>query len=481
MYLICFLFQTIVLVIIYQIQKINKLHKMSMDAPSRINFFKGHPSNRLLPNNEIIEATVQLLSPKERPYDSQTENRHPLTYGSDEGAYWVRQQICLFNNIEVFHINSSNSSMLSKPEYINLTSGSSYGILNILLQTTLPHNGYTRQAFIITPTYFLINDCFIDAGFGDHGLTAIDECPETNSIDFDLLLKKLDYFESVPLNTNNNNNNNIDCITNQETKLLRGGKKIYRYVMYCVPTFANPSGMTLSNECKLKLIEIARKYDMLIISDDVYDILNYDPHTPIPKRFVHLDRETNNDPASYGNTISNSTFSKIIAPGLRFGYQESINDNLVRQLSKGGANVSGGTPSQLNSMIVGTLLQNGGAKMIINRLISVYSQRGKAFSNAIKKYLPKGTLYKPIKGGYFAWVTLPKGYNSMEIESLLKSKYQVIMANGSNFEVVADKRNWGVRSVRLSISFLEEQEIEEGIRLWGEICRDYAEKHSLVF
>lgn len=456
---------------------------MSMDAPSRINFFKGHPSNRLLPNNEIIEATKQLLTPEERPYDSQTENRHPLTYGSDEGAFWVREQICQFNNTEVFHIDGSNSSMLSKPEYINLTSGSSYGILNILLQTTLPHTGYTRQAFIITPTYFLINDCFIDAGFGDHKLTAIDECPETNSIDFNLLQERLDYFESLSLSNDSNHNNSsnkTDCIINPE-KTLNQKKKIYRYVIYCVPTFANPSGMTFSNECKLRLIELARKYDMLIISDDVYDILNYDPNIPIPKRFVHLDRASNTDPTSYGNTISNSTFSKIIAPGLRFGYQEAINGNLVRQLSKGGANISGGTPSQLNSMIVGTLLQNGEAKRIINHLISVYSQRGRTLSSAIKKYLPKGTIYESIKGGYFVWVTLPKGYNSMEIENLLKAKYQVIMANGSNFEVVADKRNWGIRSVRLSISFLEEHEIEEGVKFWGEICKYYAEKHGLEF
>lgn len=444
---------------------------MSMDAPARINFFKGHPSNRLLPNKEIINATTELLNSDTRSYDSHTEDRHPLTYGSDEGALWVRNEICKFNNTEIFNL-SSDDDTVSKPEYLNLTSGASYGILNILLQTTLPHTNYTKQAFIISPTYFLINDCFIDAGFGDKKLTAIDEVPETNSIDFDTLQEKLDYFELT------NDTLDTDCIVNKERVL---GKKIYKYVMYCVPTFANPSGMTFSMETKLKLIDLARKYDMLIICDDVYDILHYDSETVIPKRLVHVDRETNMDLKSYGNTISNATFSKIIAPGLRFGYQESINENLVRQFSKGGANISGGTPSQLNSMIIGTLLQNGGALQIINNLKSVYSERALTLSNAIKKYLPRETIFDTMKGGYFTWVTLPPGYNAKEIELLLKQTHQVIMANGSNFEVVGDTRDWGTRSVRLSISFLEENDLDEGIRLWGEICHEYAKTHRLDF
>lgn len=449
---------------------------MSMDLPSRINFFKGHPTFKLLPRNEIINATTQLLSPNERSYDDQTENRHPLTYGSDEGAYWVRDEIAKFNNDKIFQF-AKDSKCTTKPEFLNLTSGASYGILSVLLQSTLAHTNYTKQAFIISPTYFLINDCFIDAGFSGK-LTAINEKIEENSIDFEYLESRLKYYDSL------DNNVEIDpnCIINPIKPI---DKKIYKFVLYCVPTFSNPSGMTFSIETKTRLIELARKYDMLIIADDVYDILNYEKpldKLPLtPKRFVHLDRETNSDPNSYGNTISNSTFSKIIAPGLRFGYQETINSKFAYQLSEGGANQSGGTPSQLNSMIIGTLLQNGDAERIIAKLRATYKERSEALYQSIEKWLPKGTRFELMKGGYFTWVTLPEGYNCKEIEATLKARYEVIMANGSEFEVIGDEKDWGNRSVRLSISFLEKDVIEEGIELWGKICKEYADEHDLPF
>ncbi|KAL3234622.1 hypothetical protein RNJ44_03384 [Nakaseomyces bracarensis] len=445
--------------------------KTSMDQPARINLFKGHPSFRLLPNDEIIDATRELLAPAAREYDEDTNNRHPLTYGADEGAVWVRQNVCDFNN-GVFGLSGDTAS---RPEFLNLNSGASYGILSTLLHSTLAHTGYTRQAFIITPTYFLINDCFIDAGFGSK-LTAIDEKGQ-DSIDLDQLVAKLEYFES-----NTEGLADDTQVIQNPTKPVN--KKVYRYVMYCVPTFSNPSGKTYSLETRTKLIEIARKYDMLIIADDVYDLLDYrtEDVTKLPKpvkRFVHIDRDTNRDPNSYGNTISNATFSKIIAPGLRVGYHETINEKLALQLSKGGANISGGTPSQLNSMIVGTILKNGSMEKILYRLRKTYKERSEVIKRTLAQLLPAGTDISAPDGGYFVWVTLPEGYDSREIGETLKRDHGVVLANGSGSEVVGDPRNWGARCARLSISFLEKEEIEEGCKLWAQVCVEYAKTHNL--
>ncbi|CCF56536.1 hypothetical protein KAFR_0B02380 [Kazachstania africana CBS 2517] len=443
---------------------------MSMDIPSKFNFFKGHPSFDLLPREEILEATTQLLASKERPYDSDTSNRHPLTYGSNEGAHWVRSTICKFNNEEIFKFGE-NYGARSAPECLNLTSGASYGVLNILLQCTLPHNNYTRQAFIISPTYFLINDCFIDAGF--HGkLTAINEMG-TDSIDFDTLESNLAELDSIKADVG------TQCITKNENSK---GKKIYRYVLYCVPTYSNPSGHTYSLTTKLRLLELARKYDILIITDDVYDILNYvDPLDALPtppRRFVHLDRETVMDP--YGNTISNCSFSKLIAPGLRFGYQETVSSMLSQQLSNGGANSSGGTPSQLNSMIVGTMIEKGLLTKSIQEFRSVYKNRADTLYSSIKKFLPENTIVEKQKGGYFSWITLPMGYDAKEVGKRLKIA-SVLVANGSEFEVIGDPKYWGSRSMRLSVSFLDTTTIENGIELFGSVCKDYAAEFDLPF
>jgi len=453
---------------------------MSMDAPASLNFFKGHPSFRLLPNKEIIEATTELLTPDKRKFDSDTENRHPLTYGSDQGALWVRDTICSFLNDNVFKL-SNDSNVRSTSECLNLNSGASYGILSLLLQTTLAQTGYTKQAFIISPTYFLINNCFIDAGFSGK-LTAIDEIGY-DTIDFNTLEKKIQECEDQA-----NNDESTECIDNPESDKK---KKVYKYVIYTVPTYSNPSGHTYSEETRLRLIKLARKYDMLIIADDVYDILNYDEDisndkdllpTP-PKRFVHLDRQTwsptIDDP--FGNTVSNATFSKLIAPGLRFGYHETVTPSLAFQLSEGGANISGGTPSQLNSMIVGTMLKNGSATKILRNLIATYKERGEVLYNSVKKCLPQRTDCDVIHGGYFIWVTLPDGYNMEEVQRRLNAKHEVILANGSNFEVIGDPKGWGHRSARLSISFMEKNEIKEGIRLFGSVCQEYATELGLPF
>lgn len=380
-------------------------------------------------------------------------NRHPLAYGSDEGALWVREEIAEFHK-RVF----PNSGTVA--EYLNLTGGASYGIMNILAQTTLPHTNYTKQAFIITPTYFLINETFIDAGFGGK-LTAIDE--RQGTIDFELLENRLKHFDTA------SDEHDLELVN----KPGNTQKKTYKFVLYCIPSYSNPGGETYSLETRLKLISLAREYDMLIITDDVYDLLDYtQPLDKLPTalpRLTHLDRITATN--EYGNSISNSTFSKLIAPGLRFGYQESINEKLVYQLCQGGANVSGGTPSQLNSMIVGTIIKRGLIDDVINSFRRVYAERAALLRELISTDLPDGTTAFGFEGGYFVWVTLPEGYDSQKIVSELK-KRDVVLAGGENFEVVGDTRGWGVRSVRLSMSYLTVDEIKRGVDLWSEVIRE---------
>ena len=128
-------------------------------------------------------------------------------------------------------------------------------------------------------------------------------------------------------------------------------KRIYKFVMYCVPTYSNPTGETWDLETRRKVVEIARKWDMLVISDDVYDFLGNDgdtsalaPDKKLLPRLVTLDHEIGQEhgmgEGEAGYTISNCSFSKLLGPGLRCGWMESATGVLVKQISEGGANRS---------------------------------------------------------------------------------------------------------------------------------------------
>ncbi|KAH3661494.1 hypothetical protein OGAPHI_006341 [Ogataea philodendri] len=430
--------------------------------PPKYNFFRGHPSAELLPAKQVLDAThtvYERVILDENHYDD-VLNRHPLQYGCDLGNLEVRTAIADWNTRQF------GLKVPSDPRCINMTNGASYGIMNILAQTTSPHNGLTRRAFLVTPTYFLINTTFIDAGFGGK-LSGIEEL-EDGQIDLDEFARQLEYYDSLE---------EIRSPTEEDLKAIQHPKKlpkkIYRYVLYVTPTFSNPRGGTLTAETRYKLVELARKHDMLIICDDVYDLLDYTvPSTETPKlvpRIVYCDKETLTDPNSPGNTVSNATFSKLVGPGLRVGWQETVSPTLTKLIDQGGAHISGGSPAHTNSVIIGELIVSGEMDKIVTGLREAYTERSKALHEAVEKYMPKGTVVSGGDGGYFVWVTLPEEYDC-RLSCEKAAEQGLLLANGDHFEVVGDSRGWGSRAARLSLSFLSQEAIVEGIKLWGQIC-----------
>lgn len=547
-----------------------------------INFFKGHPTNTLLPSDAVLKASQSLLT-STRPGDDNNEDRHPLNYGSDPGSLRVRTTLAEWSsgafkettfaeaymksmNLDkgakskpapagstatvastensLMELNVSQIGLTINPDSINLTNGASYGAMNALLQLTLPHlrsgaKPRTRRAFIVSPTYFLINSVFLDAGFAGK-IDAIVQDPHTGSLDFEELEKLMIYYsqqEADPIDEPqlqayeaSSNRYNLSSSTTKEAATTQESvvfdpsrpapRKIFQFVIYLVPTFSNPTGSTMSLGDRLKLIELARKYDMLIICDDVYDLLDYrdynqgvgvgidgslatsatnqtdlDIDTLLPPRIVTLDRWTfqqqqgnNNvngvgstsdkDPALFiGNTISNLTFSKLLGPGLRVGWQETVSPYLAQyQLACGGAIRSGGTPSQYTSQLVGELLDLKLVDPIISNLVKVYSSRSNVLTSAVRKYLPPQTKVYGGHGGYFVWIELPvdelyvkRGLNSSVIAKACKQQANVVLAPGSAFEVVDKPLGWGKNCFRLSFSYLDETDIELGIKKFGAV------------
>lgn len=432
---------------------------------SEINFLKGHPSHSLLPRTQIAKAYEKVLLRNDyTPYETDPFNQHPLSYGTDPGNLDVRNTIARWNDTSF-----DRRTTPLDPDCLNLTGGASYGFINILNLATDVASGYTKRAFIVSPCYYLINGAFVDAGF-EGKITAIEEMPQNDGYDVDLdaLEHELKQYST-----------GLDPLDSQtgifEDSCGRGLSKIYRFVIYIVPTFSNPGGLTYSVKTRTRLLELAREYDMLVVSDDVYELLDYreDTATPVP-RVVYLDRDSK-AVTQFGNSVSNGTFSKLIAPGLRCGWQETATPMLAQQLSRTGANKSGGTPGQLATFVVRELIESDELDAIIANFKKHYKARARKLIEC-KKYLPPQTQLYGGDGGYFFWVNLPDSdpaFDHRKIVKVLKEKYKITLAPGESFEVHGDPKGWGRHSVRLSISLLSEQQIEDGIKRWAEVLREH--------
>ena len=181
---------------------------------------------------------------------------------------------------------------------------------------------------MVEPTYFLACTIFQDAGFAGR-LRGVPE--NENGIDIEFLRAALSKFEDKAGENG----------AYQKMKPADQYSKVFRHILYLTPTFSNPSAKTMSTLVRQQLLNLAREYDILVISDDVYDFLRWpaeDAKTslvrlaPIPPRIVDLDRMSSQD--SWGNSVSNGSFSKIVAPGVRVGWAEASPKMILRLSQK---------------------------------------------------------------------------------------------------------------------------------------------------
>ncbi|KAK6351196.1 hypothetical protein TWF718_004366 [Orbilia javanica] len=439
---------------------------------SLIDFMRGHPSTSLLATSEILAAANAALGGSDLPQDSYDVDRHPLHYGPDLGNLSFRRDVGIWSAARY------GLKTPTDPEMINLTSGASNGLSKALELFTNPISGYTQRAFILTPVYFLACPIFQDAGFANL-LTAISLTPCGTSLDFSTLISQLESSSSSP-------SPSLEIATSPLKSSIT--KPLYRNVLYCVPTFSNPTGTTLSLETRIKLVKLAREHDILLISDDVYDFLDYqnspsNDHKTAIKRLVDIDRELGVSEGEKGHTLSNCSFSKILGPGVRCGWVEGATRVLAQVMGTSGANHSGGAPCQLSSTIIHRLLleTEGKKKRVIDDVIGnicmAYNRRAELLESLIKQYWPEGTEVQGGEGGYFVWVKLPEGYDARIIAKMAVER-GVKVGGGDGFEVPVVKgvgeqnfMGWGDRYLRLSVSYLEEEDIKEGVRVLGEVMR----------
>ena len=281
-------------------------------AKAPINLARGWPNPSLLPVTEVAKASALSFTNNSELRTAQSS----LEYGPDEGYEPLRHSIAAWLT-EFYEPREPIPAAR-----ICITGGASQNLASLLLTFTDP--ALTLAIWMVAPTYFCACRIFDDAGFAGR-MRAVPEDDE--GLDIEALergLKKTDAEEAPRPGFQ------------RGTKSPRRGRKIYRYVVYAVPTFANPSGKIMSLARREALVRLARRHDALIITDDVYDMLQWSsaPETqPIYPdkarwpRVVDVNRYLDGGPiTAHGNAVSNGSFSKIAGPGNRTGWAEATEE-----------------------------------------------------------------------------------------------------------------------------------------------------------
>jgi len=216
--------------------------------------------------------------------------------------------------------------------------------------------------------------------------------------------------------------------------------------LYTIPTFQNPGGFTLPQDMREKLVQLSQAHDFLIVADEVYHSLNYSGQKIKPFA-AYTDLET---------VISLSTFSKILAPGLRLGWMQA-HPRMIEPLVKSGLLDSGGGLNPFTSAIVRELIEAGDLEQNITRLTAVYRSRLKVMDAALRRELPQAEFETP-DGGFFFWVRLP-GSDTGQLRNEARG-FNVGFRQGALFSSQGHMQEY----IRLCYTFYAEAKIEEGIQ-----------------
>ncbi len=353
-----------------------------------IDLGSGNPSLDLLPIEMLQRASELYFS---------SGDRRTLQYGAEHGIGYFLTALAEFLSAYLqLQVNS---------DALLVTNGASAALDMLCTLYTKPGD----LIFVEEPTYFLARSIF-----ADHKLQV-----ETISVDQDGL--------------------DIDEV---EKKLSREMPKF----VYTIPTFHNPASVTLSQDRRDRLVNLAQQEDILIIADEVYQFLAYDHEPPEPMAVFSSQVE---------QVISINSFSKILAPGLRLGWIQTHPEVLSR-LVRSGLLGSGGGMNPFTSAIAYYLIQAGDLADNIARLKGIYQHRLAAMDKALGLYLPEAEYTAP-HGGYYFWVRFP----GMDVSKMRARawKSKIDFRPGELFSSQMGLQEY----MRLSISYYDAPQIEQGI------------------
>lgn len=374
---------------------IREILKVALD-PAVISFAGGLPNRELFPVKEIKKATNKVLN---------MHGKDVFQYGNSEGYQPLREYISQrYQQIKNLDISV---------EDILITNGSQQGLdlmgkilLNEGNGVIIEEPGYLGaiQAFSIYRPEFLP--------------VAVSE----EGMDTQNLLK---------------------TVNSRKPKM-----------MYTVPNFQNPSGISYSRENRFEVSKILRGTNIIFIEDDAYGDLQFTGERK--QSFKELLPD---------NTVMLGSFSKTILPGFRLGWivaPKHIMEKLI--IAKQAADLH---TSHFTQSIIYQYVKDNDIDKHIKKIRKTYGNQCRAMLNSIQKYFPSSVTYTKPNGGMFLWAELPQNVTSLELFDLAV-KDNVIFVPGDPFYVNKTR----TRTLRLNFSCVDEETIETGTRKLGNAIRN---------
>ena len=221
-------------------------------------------------------------------------------------------------------------------------------------------------------------------------------------------------------------------------------------MIYTVPNFQNPSGITYTNENRQEVAAVLKGRNIYLVEDNPYAELRFTGENK--KSFMEFLPE---------QTILLGTVSKTIVPSFRLGWIVAPDDVMEKLLvAKQAADLH---TNYFCQRIVDQFLSDYSLDDHIEKIKALYRSKKQTMVDAIKKYFPEGIDFTDPEGGMFLWVTLPEGISSMALfDSAIKKN--VAFVPGDPFYT----NRTDVNTFRLNFTNSDEETIKKGIKILGE-------------
>jgi len=240
-------------------------------------------------------------------------------------------------------------------------------------------------------------------------------------------------------------------VTEELEEALRTGPKF----IYVLPNFQNPTGVTLSMKRRHQLVELADRYGVPIIEDDPYGQLRFEGEH-LPSVVVLDDQFRGNHNVYHGNVIYLSTFSKILAPGIRLAWVIAPAEVIRKMVqAKQGIDLHTATFNQIVAHEVG---KSGFLDEHVKLIRETYRTRRDVMLEVMEETMPPGVNWTHPEGGLFLWATMPPQCDAAQILKLAIEQ-KVAFVPGAPFFPCGG----GANTMRLNFSNATPEKIQEGM------------------